>query len=145
MFSLLADKLAASPSLLFVEPSVLVESTIFFLAILEHFTWIMAQWFVSLDLQWDSWRFKKLDSVSEVWISFHIFHFEKIEYFKGFSLSLSTKFWFFGKKYVLKLELAMVLQPRFLFSQFCQCSYRDNHHSQESKLVVFAPYMLGKP
>jgi predicted metal-dependent hydrolase len=54
MFSLLADKLAASPSLLFVEPSVLVESTIFFLAILEHFTWIMAQWFVSLDLQWDS-------------------------------------------------------------------------------------------
>jgi len=31
MFSLLADKLAASPSLLFVELSVLVESTIFLL------------------------------------------------------------------------------------------------------------------
>ncbi len=66
MFSLLADKLAASPILLFVELSVLVESTFFFLAIFEHFTWIMVQWFVSLDLQWDSRGFKKLDSVSQV-------------------------------------------------------------------------------
>jgi hypothetical protein len=64
MFSLLADKLAASLSLLFVEPSVLVESTIFLLG--QYWNILLGLWLNGLFL----WTCDGTHEDSKNWIMF---------------------------------------------------------------------------